>query len=692
MRGEERTPSVGELVRVGDGAVWPLTLPITLIGSGDQCDVRLPAAGVAELHCALSLTPAGLALRSWNPDATFLGDRPTAAALLADGQEIRIGLHRFRLIWNVAVEPESVASAAALLDQVHIAREQFRIDKQRAGVEIDRKVVKFEKAELRLKADERAVAVERERIRAIYRRCLNRLKAKWAAERSSAGQERLDLERSQDQFREFAERRRNELDARAERLNDDKARVQAAWELLAEGQRRTIADRRESEDWLARQRDALELRTKMFHEQQKLFESNRPNLDGRQPALIAEIAGLEARATHLRQAIDQLDAKRDRKLADGERVDSFTQAAVSLAVDRVPRSVANQANSLLSELQEREQELGRERQAQANLRSELETQAAELADQRAILAEQIAALAAARNLWLTAETQTVDELHSLALGVRSGEQSLDERERDVYSAERRRRNEDHTLAELRFKLENWHVALAAKELSVQSEADRLEDQLRAKQEQMDRWEQALGLTAASWASLRDRETGFLHAELDRLASAQEEHARATAEARGVHAELTRQLGEVAARDLAQTGDAQGTTRRVRVLEKRWMAHFRREEKRLARLDDRLRREEQALDERNRRLQGETADFLERQRTESQERTALDRERLVAERKLYEVTSEAELETHLRFRTEEDARRLRGEIARMAQSILTANLSSPDEPDAVILPLQAAQAA
>ena len=61
-------------------------------------------------------------------------------------------------------------------------------------------------------------------------------------------------------------------------------------------------------------------------------------------------------------------------------------------------------------------------------------------------------------------------------------------------------------------------------------------------------------------------------------------------------------------------------------------------------------------------------------------------------RIREATEEAELETQLRFRSEDDARRLRGEIARMSQAILTANLSSPDEPDAVILPLKAAQAA
>ena len=250
----------------------------------------------------------------------------------------------------------------------------------------------------------------------------------------------------------------------------------------------------------------------------------------------------------------------------------------------------------------------------------------------------------------------------------------------------------HALVELRFKLENWQVALAAKEASVQSEADRLDTQLGAKQTQMDRWEASLGETAQSWAELRRREVEFLRAELDRLALARADHAAAAADARQLYEELTAQLVEIAARDLARTGDKRGSTRRVRVLEKRWQAHFRREETRLVRTEDRLRQEREELDDRDRRVQRETDSILAQRRTDAVARIEFDRDRLAAERRLHEACGEAELETHLRFRTEEDARRLRGEIARMAQSILTANLTPPDEPDAIILPLKLARAA
>ena len=685
MRGADKSGSIGELIRIADGTAWPLVLPITLIGSGTQCDIRMAEDAVAELHCALTLTPAGLALRSWAPDATSVDGQATAAALLHDGQELLIGSQPFRLNWKVEPKPD-------LLDQVRGSREALREERKRNGADLDRRTKRLAKAETVVREDERAVALERKRVRAIYRRCLQRIKSRWASERTSAGEERANLEDSQDRFREYADRRRTELERLGQRLGDDKARLQAAWELLAEGQRRAIADRQQTEDWLARQRDTHDLRTKMLHEQQTSFETNRLGLESRQPMLLAEIAGLEARATHLRQAVAQLDAKREQKQIAGERSDSFANSSVSLEPSRQLRGVSHQADALLGELQLGEQELARERQAQANIRSELEIQAAELADERAILTEQIAALSAARNSWQSAEAETVEELHSLALGVRSGEQTLDERDRELQAAERRRRREDHSLVELRFKLENWQMALAAKESSVQSEADGVEARLGVKREQVDRWERSLGVTASSWADLRRREIAFLHAELDHLAQVKAEHVSATADARRVHAELTDRLVEVAARDLASTGERRGATRRVRALEKRWAAHFRREEKRQADLEIRLQRDRHTLDDRIRQLQQETNHFLERQLTESLVRTAHDRERLTIERTLHEARDEAELETQLRFRTEAEARHLRSEIARMAHSILTANLTSPDEPDAIILPLQTARAA
>ena len=142
MGGEARPRSVGELVRLADGKTWPLTLPITLIGSGEPCDVRIKGDA---LHCALTLTPAGLALRSWNSAATTVHGRATAAALLADGQEIGIGSEVFRLTWNAHTEPET--PSPDLLEQVQIAREKFRLERNEAEEKLARREKLIQKAE-----------------------------------------------------------------------------------------------------------------------------------------------------------------------------------------------------------------------------------------------------------------------------------------------------------------------------------------------------------------------------------------------------------------------------------------------------------------------------------------------------------------------------------------------------------------
>ena len=238
MAGIERARTVGELIRPADGTVWPLILPITLIGSGDRCDVKISGSGIAELHCALALTPAGLTLRSWNPEFTLLDGQPTAAAVLSDGREIRIGSEMFRLSWNVPVAPEDSASPVALLSQLHIAREQFRLEREAADAETGLRTKQSRKAESKVREGEIAVALDKKRVRALYETCLRKLKSKWVAERASCERTRADTGAAEARFREYAERTRLELDRREERLRDDRARLKAAWELLADGQRR----------------------------------------------------------------------------------------------------------------------------------------------------------------------------------------------------------------------------------------------------------------------------------------------------------------------------------------------------------------------------------------------------------------------------------------------------------------------
>src|SRR5262245_29217253 len=95
--------TVGSLVvRNGKhrGTRVPVKLPVTVIGHGEHCDIRLTGEGIAAWHCCLALTPAGLAIRSWHAAETLVNGEPTAAAVLAHGDTLQVGPCQFRVAWN----------------------------------------------------------------------------------------------------------------------------------------------------------------------------------------------------------------------------------------------------------------------------------------------------------------------------------------------------------------------------------------------------------------------------------------------------------------------------------------------------------------------------------------------------------------------------------------------------------------
>src|SRR5690349_2544507 len=102
---EHAEPTVaGELVVQNGkhkGRRIPLAVPVTVIGSAEWCDVRLTADGVGVVHCAVTVTPAGPALRTWHPDQTRVNARPADACLLKDGDALTVGPCRFKLAWHM---------------------------------------------------------------------------------------------------------------------------------------------------------------------------------------------------------------------------------------------------------------------------------------------------------------------------------------------------------------------------------------------------------------------------------------------------------------------------------------------------------------------------------------------------------------------------------------------------------------
>src|SRR5262249_50856511 len=115
---EELEPIVaGELIVQNGrhkGQCIPLLMPITVIGAAEWCDVRLTGDGVGDVHCILTVTPAGLALRSWHPDQTRVNAQPVTATLLKNGDALTVGPCRLRLAWHLEeLIPLSLADSPA---------------------------------------------------------------------------------------------------------------------------------------------------------------------------------------------------------------------------------------------------------------------------------------------------------------------------------------------------------------------------------------------------------------------------------------------------------------------------------------------------------------------------------------------------------------------------------------------------
>src|SRR5438874_2640607 len=136
------------------GSRVPLGAAATLIGSGPACDVRLTGPGVADVHCLITVTPAGLALRSWEMEHTLVNGRPTAAELLRHGDELRVGPCIFHIEWHVedfvplTVAPPEPAEEPPVELWVAVPDEQWDFHEAR-------RVLHHQEEELAARLDER---------------------------------------------------------------------------------------------------------------------------------------------------------------------------------------------------------------------------------------------------------------------------------------------------------------------------------------------------------------------------------------------------------------------------------------------------------------------------------------------------------------------------------------------------------
>lgn len=100
-------PLAGELVvRTGPdrGISRSLLVPVTLIGSHENCDLRILEPDVRSVHCAVSVTPDGPHLRSVG-GTTLVNGIPASGRLLRTGDVLTIGALDLEVHWRLPPGP-----------------------------------------------------------------------------------------------------------------------------------------------------------------------------------------------------------------------------------------------------------------------------------------------------------------------------------------------------------------------------------------------------------------------------------------------------------------------------------------------------------------------------------------------------------------------------------------------------------
>lgn len=563
-----------------------------------------------------------------------------------------------------------------LAEQLTEAREAFRQERDRERAALDKERADADRRLERLKATRAEVRAQRDKVRTTYRRFLKRMKAKWSAERLAVAGTRAAVERERAELDRHREQFQHDRDRQTEQLNAYKQRLYAAWQMLAENQKRLLADRQQAEAWIAQQTATADRRMRESLEREQRLNDSLSGLEGRRAAATAEIAGLETRAANLRTAMKRLEEQR----AKGEGPASEPGLLVALESPQVRFGVSDDAERLLAELQENTQAVARERAKLASEWDHLGRKSTDLDDQRAILAEHVTALAVARQQWQAHEHQLLTEMEELTRQVRLRELAADDRERVLADADFHRQEQEHQSADVRLKLERWQAALAAYEAAAGADRDRAEVELTTRQAELERRAAALEAVRGVWIAMRDEERGALEVELKAATDDRERLAHLCEMADTARLAYLEEAAKLATAQLAEAESGKDS-RRVRVLQKRWETRFAQYQKDLNKRLEAAKAECERADARIYQLATAVIDATTRHAAATDAQAAADRQRMAEEMSAVPAVVVDESETEKYLQT------LRAEIERLSELLDTTR--PDDEPDIIPLRLSAA---
>ncbi|MGL6074594.1 MAG: hypothetical protein ACRC8S_10580 [Fimbriiglobus sp.] len=568
-------------------------------------------------------------------------------------------------------------TVSELLGHVTTQREELRQLRYQVSTEQSAREEKLRHREAQITRTAKAARQERMEARQAmqaYEAQRNREQTQFATEKA-ASQKALETERS----KLHAERQKLEAD-RAAYLAEDVAareRLQQAWDLVAESQRRLLADRHDVEVMLAQQTQTVAAQETETQARIDHLHEVHATLQTAVAERQYEIQSLETRIEHLRQALEQWQNERPTV--------SLEPANHSVAL--VVPGVAHHGETLafFEEVQTRDHELRVERKRLDRARQELEEKAVALLDQRLVVAEQVAAVAVARKRWQLAEFQTAHELETLAHELQQREVAVLKQEEIIARADEVRLTQAQELWQLRMKLETWQASLTTREAEMRTTLDLSQSETTTRTHQLNEWEARLTEISRSWASIRKDELWQLRQELDQWAAARNRHRLALAEMDELREHLLAEQARVGTEALSQAEAKPVDERTMRVLRKKWERHFRLFRQELSARQAELVRQTTEADDRLRALTESLVEANHAHATRMQEHDEICVDRVRKWRELEERAAALESSDAPHLTTQLTT--LKAELDRLSQ--LLHQTTPPTPEDAYLVPLTVA---
>jgi pSer/pThr/pTyr-binding forkhead associated (FHA) protein len=532
LPGDAPPAVLGELV-VGNGRLIAtrraLTGPLTLIGDGSGCDVRLHSDKIAPFHCALFHGPDGFVLRDLGAaGGTLVNGKAVESCPLRHGDRIEVG--PFHLVLEMpdggqeaeaptepALEEERdalrIQAAAVVAQQAALTEEELRLQQRRDGLErqeeqlanhleekrrnlvemreqlkTEREAFKEERSddEQRLaerhseaektfaEADEERREAQKERARFVELR--KRLKRRWEAHFAAheADLLRREKERAAGAERLAAEaaaleRERGALAEQRLKHNGDmelgRRQLAEAWEELAVSQQ-------EWEACLNQERTDYNRRTRELLEREERValreqeaEDERRNWEEVRAEREQESEGLEVRIRNQRLKLQSLEQSAANLDAARKRQ---TGAAAPGAAFSLPPAPAPEVPPAAIECPEAPAVLTR--------------LAGCLADQRLHLLEQWRGVLEVQDHWQQQRESLLSELEDSGRRLAERERLLGEREQRLEALAAALEQRQEALAQLRCSLEGRQARLTAAGLEWEAERARVLDEARTCEE------------------------------------------------------------------------------------------------------------------------------------------------------------------------------------------------------------------